>query len=476
MKPRKRKDNTKDLLKMLQGVVQSDPDQYMTDDQGLPIVVSVPPAEVKTNAVEERDLALDALKAFGMAGREGLGMLPVVGEMLDAAEIEHARRTGTDFYGGSASPELLAGLTAAGYLIPNMVERPAKAIMRKIGKLLPKKYFKSSIDWAAWNPDTPNHPELMEEYLDIERRTKADGTWMKNPDGTPFEGRPEQFVQQQSSYYKRAFPEGADKLYRGVGRSDIGVQSNFKDPDIDYDMEDVIFTSEQQSQAGSYAGGTQTITPTNIVGSRGGFFELLTPSNSKKVEIDTSGRDYLSVKANTSKEEAIAAVERSIADLYRRKNDYLNYISEGSTPPDIITTHLKKYDKKIEELRALEGDIEELYKTYDPAEGRAFWEGAVKKLRDEETFEGDDWIDTDDLADYLLDTDYDRLIMRNLDDEGIGNVNVIKNREGNYLKSAVGNVGFFDLTNPDVFKAMIPILGIGTAVAVRNKQQEIKQS
>lgn len=66
--------------------------------------------------------------------------------------------------------------------------------------------FKSEIDWGKWNPDTPNHPELIKEYNEIEKRTKTNDTWMKNEDGTPFDGTPEQFVQQQSSWFKQNLP------------------------------------------------------------------------------------------------------------------------------------------------------------------------------------------------------------------------------------------------------------------------------
>jgi len=45
----------------------------------------------------------------------------------------------------------------------------------------------------------------MKEYNSIEETTKANGTWMKNPDGTDFPGTPEQFVQQNSSNFKKAF-------------------------------------------------------------------------------------------------------------------------------------------------------------------------------------------------------------------------------------------------------------------------------
>jgi hypothetical protein len=397
-------------------------------------------------------------------------VVPVVGEMLDAAEIENARRTGRDFYGEEISPELLAGLTAAGYLIPNALERPAKALAKGLRKIMPSREFKSSIDWAAWNPETPNHPELMDEYLDIEKRTKQDGTWMKNPDGTKFEGSPEQFVQQQSSYYKKAFPEGADKLYRGVATGDNVIQSNFRNPDIDYDMEDVVFTSQQRNQADSYAGGVETITPLNRTEMRGGMFELLTPRSSNTIELDTSGTRFTNVDINTSKEEARKTMDGYIAEVRARKERYLNEIAEGSTPPDVIRDRIRIYDREVKQVEDLKGGLDKLYETYNPAEAKAFWE-ALKADAGHDTF-----LDTDEIAWYLTQTDYDRLIMRNLDDEGIGDVNIIANKAGNYLKSAVGNVGFFDLTNPDVFKAMIPILGLSTAIAVKAKQQEIKQS
>ena len=45
----------------------------------------------------------------------------------------------------------------------------------------------------------------MKEYNDIETDCKANGTWMKNSDGSAFQGTPEQFVQQNSENFKRFF-------------------------------------------------------------------------------------------------------------------------------------------------------------------------------------------------------------------------------------------------------------------------------
>jgi hypothetical protein len=56
----------------------------------------------------------------------------------------------------------------------------------------------------------------MQEYNAIEQTSKANGTWMKNPDGSAFKGTPEQFIQQNSENFKKAFPEGYEKGYRGA--------------------------------------------------------------------------------------------------------------------------------------------------------------------------------------------------------------------------------------------------------------------
>ena len=62
---------------------------------------------------------------------------------------------------------------------------------------------------------------LLEEYNLIEKTTKANKTWMKNADGTPFSGTPEQFVQINSKNFKNAFPDGYQSVYRGVPGEDI---------------------------------------------------------------------------------------------------------------------------------------------------------------------------------------------------------------------------------------------------------------
>jgi hypothetical protein len=65
--------------------------------------------------------------------------------------------------------------------------------------------YNSEINWQKWNKEIPDNVPLLNEYHNIEKTAKANGTWMKNPDGSKFKGTPEQFVQQNSKNFKRAF-------------------------------------------------------------------------------------------------------------------------------------------------------------------------------------------------------------------------------------------------------------------------------
>ena len=88
---------------------------------------------------------------------------------------------------------------------------------------------KSEINWAAWNSKTAEQKDLMNAYAEIERGTKAKGNWMKNADGTPFQGTPEQFVQQKSSWFKKSFPDyyGETLTTRSPNKFDIFDESKF---------------------------------------------------------------------------------------------------------------------------------------------------------------------------------------------------------------------------------------------------------
>ena len=147
MKPIRRKDRqNRDILKSLfrrkDNAALVDPkEDYMTDDSGKPILNLLPEAEVvgTPTQYEEADLSASVLRGGALAGREALGLVPIVGEALDVAELSQIARTGRDFYGDDADPAMYAGMTAAGLLLPNIVERPLRAAGRGV-----KRFFNLS--------------------------------------------------------------------------------------------------------------------------------------------------------------------------------------------------------------------------------------------------------------------------------------------------------------------------------------------
>jgi hypothetical protein len=76
---------------------------------------------------------------------EVLRYLPVTGEVIDTYELGKVMATGEDIYGQEQDPAMFAGMTAAGYLIPNILEKPLKSAWRAVKKFpskMPKKEFR----------------------------------------------------------------------------------------------------------------------------------------------------------------------------------------------------------------------------------------------------------------------------------------------------------------------------------------------
>jgi hypothetical protein len=266
---------------------------------------------------------------------------------------------------------------------------------RNISKKLVKSpnTFKSEIDWGKWNPDTPNYPELINEYNAIEESTKKAGTWMKNPDGSPFQGTPEQFIQQRSSWFKK-YVEDAGGNYDEV-------------------INDPYFYHGSKTK---------------------GIKEFHTPQHA----------DYTKATGDTPETGIFITKRKSLADIYASEK-----LFDDLTP---------KIGKKTGET----------YQLYAPAN---YANPGLKNPNNSNKL-----INTGTLK--LKDVDY----LESLGYSGLKQSSMFEGSERaifnpNLLKSAVGNVGFFDITNPNIYKVVVPpaaIIGTGVvgAEAMQGSQPE----
>jgi len=232
--------------------------------------------------------------------------------------------------------------------------------------------FKSEIDWSKWNPETPKYPELIDEYNAIEESTKKAGTWMKNVDGSAFKGTPEQFIQQQSSYFKKAFPNPvrerrpdffSDEILGGQDPKNyfdenMPIQYNYHSSPNKFD-----FFDENLFSTGGFGKGIYTSRiPQNMYG----------------------------------------------------KNQYQLYLNANNPQPYSYTRFVTKNGSEVAERVNAPKLVHEktFYQQLEP--GRDYFNPAEEASQSLVPF-------------------------------------------SNYPKSAVGNVGFFDMTNPNIYKSMMPL-------------------
>ena len=151
--------------------------------------------------------------------------------------------------------------------------------------------FESSIDWAKWNKAIPENKALIKEYNTIEEATKKNGTWMKNSDGSAFKGTPEQFVQENSENFKKAFPNGFDTTTRGDR--------------VHYESmnQGVTFSGDKQVALNYTYDNAQPFTRNSPLGENPnpigpgihdseGLYELYYPKKNNTLKIDGKGKDY----------------------------------------------------------------------------------------------------------------------------------------------------------------------------------------
>ena len=294
--------------------------------------------------------------------------------------------------------------------------------------MTPKLNWDTDINWAKWNPKIPKNEKLIEEYINIENSTKANNTWMKNPDGSEFKGTPEQFVQGQSENFKKAFPQGYDKVFRGDRTHYEAIRGKGEEF-----YGKPIFTTTNKKLAEGFAYKEHTTSP---------YYNANIETIEQKLQ-RMYGPDMTVEKLRIEHPEVAGRIlETNDGGLYelavpKTKNELSfnagNRLHHSLSNPEV-------YDKLIKE-------------------------GIIPHKRPELGI-----FDSDDIGKFIEKKGLDRATIKNVDEGVIGDVIIHNQRPGQYAKSLRGNNGMFDMTNPNIYKALIPTVGVAGIAGASQKK------
>jgi hypothetical protein len=332
------------------------------------------------------------------------------------------------------------GLTQVPRMFASNLASEATAGLTDVRKLFTKRLpFKSEIDWAKWNKELPENKALMQEYNAIEKRTKADGTWMKYNDGTPFTGTPEQFVQMKSKNV-RNFAGGSNQaeelyknpIYRGTQVFDPSLGSSLRGDAEDY----ILFGTDNSSVAERYA--------TNVGWNLNAEYQDL----GKRVPFFHPDKSIIN----------------KYTGLKKDTNPGVFQFAVKTTQPKLISEGMKNRWFNVENSDVLNWLKRKNLEDYNLS--RQLREDAIP-----------DKVKTDDIASYMIEKKIPVGEVNNVFDgvDYFGNPTLSKkvtmiNPQLAVIKSLMYNNGMFDVTNPNIYKSLIP-----GAIGLKALQESLQQ-
>jgi hypothetical protein len=377
-------------------------------------------------------------------------------------------------------------------------------VMSKIDDVIQP--FKSEANWSKWNPETLKRPDLLEEYNNIEKSSKADGSWLKSIDGKPWNPtkdakelglEKEQYLSQSSKGFKKAYSKGYDLTYRGIAQSkDInpelrsGYNSYTKDDEFNsiftanetladnYTIPDyesyVKYPSFQFNPLTNISKPEKILNPNKLNNNlpeplKNVILPLIHPK-SKSFDIDVSGKSWSNLGTFETKEQIADYIEVSNEKIKKISSDFEKLLNKDDSNSKRLMSELETYlyKKNMAELKL---------KNYDKNKGGISTNNKelYDNMMDEHYSIPGNWntsYTTDKYANFLDNhPTLNKINLNNIEDGGFGDVTIVKHKPGHFLKSSIGNVGDYDMNNPNIYKGLIPgAIAAGAAASTMNKK------
>ena len=392
-------------------------------------------------------------KAVSTAGKIGQTMLHGAGQgaMANMSNLSGSEQNleglATDVLGGAIVGGALKGVGIGAKTVKQNVHKINPLTKKLIDKNISLQKFQSEVDWGKWNSEIPANKPLMKEYQVIEQTAKQNGTWMKYSDGSRFDGTPEQFVQQNSENFKKAYPNGNELTYRGVLKNNKNL-SEYGD-----NIDNTVFTANREL-ANRY--GNRTDDPLRPLiknkNDKTGVYELYSKNSNNQLYLDAVGDDWTSI---------------DLSDIDYKKSLLKHSIQQQKENLPRFLDNKKVYDIMQNRLTT---DLDRFKRIDNIIDDRIKIRNDLRNNNDLNRFvdiKDETW--TDGLAKYIKDKNINKIKINDINDGGYGTVIINNQKPGNYLKSAIGNNGMFDMTNPNIYKAILPTIGSTATFLNKNK-------
>lgn len=266
--------------------------------------------------------------------------LPVIGDALTVNDAI------IDFKNGN---NLAGAIGLSSLVLPFGINKVIKRFMPKITKYLVKQ-SDNLLDWDNWSKGGKISTEHIKEYNEIEKKARANGTWLKNSDGSDFIGDPRSWVQMQSKDFKKSFGENPEILYSGISEN------------INPEFNNIQWLTNRENRARTYATNDDNV--------------LQIVTNSKpSYTINAEGRNWRGIAVDETGEIGTTVVKdktlintNDIARTKFKNNESIRINNVNDAGPRIPNKNSKYY-----------GILDPIEELYTPADDIVLGKGTTRK-------------------------------------------------------------------------------------------------
>lgn len=330
-----------------------------------------------------------------------------------------------------------------------------KALVQSFNRTNKSLIGKTPLNWGNVNESILDNKILLQEYKLIEEATKANGTWMKNADGSAFTGPPELFIQTKSSNYLDSYPDGYQTVWRGMEGPSSNLLNNVNLSVVDGDGSKMI------TGTGVFTGNEDLGKKYIGINENSPLYQLAMRNSDNSIEIPGLGSHWLNITNPymKKKESLIRELQLNRKALEKARLDKTHGIENQRSLFSYTDDFFDIADRRNKELANVILNYDFIKTDPKYSELAKWWDNPTTRVGGKYSDEVDKIlgkterdVSTDDLAIYLQQVGLDNIRIPNILDGGRGDVFINNQVPGNYLKSLTNNNGMWDLTKPSQFE------------------------